>query len=138
MSGMYGIGEYLEYSGYDANVLYNQYIYGFNGISEGFTLEQYKAEIDSGRPVLIHVEGHSMFGYGYIDDTNIINVFDTWAPDGQNPGTMVWGGSYPYGVQSLQHYAVTVVDVVPEPATIAILGLGALFLCMGRPRRSVR
>jgi hypothetical protein len=132
LSGMCGIGEYLEYSGYDADVLYNQFIYGYDDIPEGFTLDQYKAEIDAGRPVLIHVEGHSMVGYGYVDDTDTINVYDTWAPNGQNPGTMTWGGSYPYGATSLQHYAVTVLTPVPEPTTLLLLLMGGAGLLRHR------
>ena len=136
-SGMYGIGEYLEYAGYDAAVLYNQYIYGYGtGPPAGFTLDQYKAEIDAGRPVLIHVEGHTMTGYGYVDGTTTINVYDTWGPnDGQNPGTMTWGGSYPYGVSSLEHYGVTVLEIIPEPASVLLLLLG-LSLLVSRKRRT--
>lgn len=132
ISGMYGISEYFEYIGYDLGVLYNQRIYGYDGISAGFTFEQYKAEIDAGRPVMIHIEGHSMLGYGYLDDTNIIKVFDTWAPNGQNPGTMLWGGSYPFGELDLTHFGVTVMTPLPEPATIVILGLGVLILISKR------
>jgi hypothetical protein len=122
--GMYGIGEYINYAGYETAVLYNQYIYGRNEISAGFTYEQYKAEIDAGRGVLIHVQGHTMYGYGYIDGTNTLQVYDTWAPAGQNPGTMVWGGSY----NSMAQYGVTVLQIVPEPVTIVLLGLGGLML----------
>jgi len=126
--GMYGIGEYISYAGYETAVLYNQYIYGRNGISAGFTYEQYKAEIDAGRGVLIHVQGHTMYGYGYIDGTDTIQVYDTWGPAGLNPGTMTWGSSYPYGSSSLAQYGVTVVQIVPEPVTIILLGLGGLLI----------
>jgi hypothetical protein len=122
--GMYGIGEYIQYTGYDTATLYNQRIYGHNGIDAGFTYEQYKAEIDAGRGVLIHVQGHTMYGYGYIDGTTTIEVYDTWAPDGQNPGTMAWGGSY----GSMAHLGVTVVQIIPEPMTMVLLTLGSLML----------
>ena len=122
--GMYGIGEYINYAGYEAAVLYNQYIYGRNGISAGFTYEQYKAEIDAGRGVLIQLQGHTMYGYGYIDGTDTIQVYDTWAPAGQNPGTMTWGGSY----NSMAQYGVTVIQIIPEPVTIVLLGLGGLLI----------
>jgi len=117
-SGMYGIGEYLEYAGYDAEELYNQYVDAM-GKTYGFTLAQYQAEINAGRPVMIHVEGHSMCGYGYIDGTSTINVYDTWDPNGQNPGTLTWGGSY----GGREHYGVTVLTI-PEPTGLALLVLG--------------
>ena len=129
-SGMYGIGEYINYCGYEVEALYNQYIYGYKGIEAGFTYEQYKAEIDAGRGVLIQVQNHTMYGYGYIDGTDTIQVYDTWAPGGANPGTMTWGGAYPYGNGSLAHYGVTVIELAhaPEPATIALLCLGAMMI----------
>ena len=126
--GMYGIGEYTKYAGYDATVLYSQYIYGFGGKSAGFTYAQYKAEIDAGRGVLIQVQTHTMYGYGYIDGTNTIKVYDTWAPAGSNPGTMTWGGSY----ASLGQFGVTVLGgltPIPEPAFVqmgALLGMSGL------------
>ena len=122
--GMYGIGEYLRYREYDAGILYNQRIYGYEGVAAGFTFAQYKAEIDAGRPVIVHVQEHSMLGYGY--SGNNILVYDTWLPNGQNPGTMVWGGSYPYGTTFLPMIGVTVVELIPEPATIFMLSLGCL------------
>ncbi|PKL43543.1 MAG: hypothetical protein CVV39_08520 [Planctomycetes bacterium HGW-Planctomycetes-1] len=124
IDGMYGIGEYIQYAGYDAATLYSQRIYGYDGIEAGFTYEQYKAEIDAGRGVLIHVQGHTMYGYGYIDGTTTIQVYDTWAPDGQNPGTMAWGGSY----GSMAHLGVTVVQIIPEPMTMVLLTLGSLMI----------
>jgi hypothetical protein len=117
--GMYGIGEYINYAGYDTAVLYSQFIYGYEGISAGFTFEQYMAEIDAGRPVLIHVDNHSMFGYGYDAATNTVLLHDTWSL-GQH--SMTWGGSY----EGLDHYGVTVLTLVPEPATITMLLIGSL------------
>jgi hypothetical protein len=132
-SGMCGIGEYLEYKGYDAAMLYNQYIFGHNGIDKGFSFEQYKGEILAGRPVMIHIEGHSMVGYGYQEGTSIIDVFDTWSPNGQNPGALLWGGDY----NGRQHYGVTVMQPIPEPSTILLLGSGIfLSYTIGRGKRN--
>lgn len=127
-SGMYGIGEYVEYCGYDtvAKGLYNQYIDTL-GLTYGFTFADYKAEIDAGRPVMIHVVGHSMFGYGYDDpDPNIdtddeVLLHDTWS---LGEHSMTWGGSY----SGLAHRGVTVMeitggDIIPEPASLAIWSL---------------
>ena len=126
-SGMYGIGEYLEYAGYDADVLYNQYI-DAAGKTYGFTFVEYMAEIDAGRPVMIHVEDHSMYGYGYDSDTTAVLLHDTWT-GGEH--SMTWGGTY----SGLDHYGVTVLTPIPEPATVALLGLGSLFL-IRRKRRA--
>jgi hypothetical protein len=94
-SAMYGVGEYLWYSGYDYDVLYNQRPYGFNGISNGFTAAQYRAEIDSGRPTLINITGHTMFGYGYtydsIEQQTTVYVHDTWD---EGDHTFTYGGYY--------------------------------------------
>ncbi len=134
-SGMYGIGEYIEYAGYDANVLYNQLIPGVADWlwpgnptnTEGFTFAQYMAEIDAGRPVLIHVESHTMYGFGYDSVAASVILNDTWAA---GPHSMTWGGSY----DGLYHYGVTALEPVPEPATIALLGLGALAVLRKRKR----
>ena len=90
--GMYGIGEYVNYAGYDFDGLYTQLIDAEATL--GFTYSQYQAEIDAGRPVMVHLDGHTMFGYGYDASQGQVYVYDTFAPDGQTPGNMTWGGSY--------------------------------------------
>ena len=138
--GMYGISEYIDYVGYSTANLYNQLVYGFNGNSAGFSFDQYKAEIDAGRGVLIHLKndqanvGHTMYGYGYdvIDGNDTIYVYDTLGPAGQNPGTLIWGDSYFYDDIPLAHYGVTVLEIIPEPAAILLLSLGIVFLNKSR------
>ncbi|UCG58367.1 MAG: hypothetical protein JSU70_02445 [Phycisphaerales bacterium] len=133
-SGMYGIGEYVNYAGYDPVVLYNQYI-DAQQLPYGFTYAQYQAEIDAGRPVLIHVEGHTMLGLGYIAGAPVISVYDTWSP---GPHFMTWGGAY----SGLQHYGVTVMelnpgDVIPAPGALLLGGIGASFVGWLRRRRTL-
>jgi len=119
--GMYGMCDYTDYRGYgsgnpqtDTN-FYTQLLPGKdpdgdgNVSTTGFTFNDYKTEIDNGRPVMIHIEGHSMCGYGYNDDgaNETVYVYDTWDPNGQNPGQFQWGTSYPYGADTLGHWGVT-------------------------------
>jgi len=133
--GMYGIGEYVKYCGYDYKTLYTQHIYvSSSSFPLGFTYPQYQAEIDAGRPVLIQVEGHTMLGYGYDAANNLVDVYDTWAPNGQNPGTMTWGGAY----SGMNQWGVVVMDPVPEPSTIVLLVAGACGLCIYGFRRRKR
>ena len=122
-SGMYGIGEYIDYAGYEVASLFNQYIEGYGEDNTlGFTFADYVAEIDAGRPVMIHVQGHTLYGYGYDRATGEVILHDTWSP-GEN--RMVWGDSY----SGMAHYSVTALElVIPEPATLALLCLGGLAL----------
>ncbi|TSA28506.1 PKD domain-containing protein [bacterium] len=108
--GCHGLREFFESRGYSiqANGNYSQYIYGYNGNTQGFTFNQFKAEIDAGRTVMIQVAGHSMVGFGYDDSTNLVYLHDTW--DYSNH-TMTWGGSY----SGMQHYGVSV--FILEPVT---------------------
>ena len=120
---MYGIYEYVAYRGYGVVDAYSQYIQG-RGTNPnlGFTLAQYHAEIDMGRPVIIQVEGHSMCGVGYEPQTTTIYVQDTWST---GPHPMTWGGSY----SGMTHYGVAVLELtggVPEPATMLLLAIGAV------------
>ncbi|MGW8255866.1 MAG: PEP-CTERM sorting domain-containing protein [Thermoguttaceae bacterium] len=131
--GMYGIGEYVNYAGYDYKTLYTQLIYSETA-PYGFTYAQYMAEIDAGRPVMIQIEGHSMYGYGYDAANSLVYVYDTWNPNGQNPGVMTWGGTY----AGMDHWGVEVLELapVPEPSTLAMLaGLGVMFAVGYRRRR---
>ncbi len=112
--GGYGIKLFYESRGYTVVNMYNQRILG-QGTDEnddptdlGFTFDQYKAEIDAGRPVMIHVVGHTMVGVGYDDSTNEIYIHDTW---NYNVHPMTWGGIY----SGMQHYAVTIVQLEEAP-----------------------
>ncbi len=102
--GTYGMKLFFEARSYSVVEYYNQLIYGYNGNQLGFTFNQFKQEIDNGNPVLIHVEGHSMLGYGYDNISNTIYLHDTW--DYENH-TMTWGGQY----GTLQHWGVSVIHL---------------------------
>jgi hypothetical protein len=104
--GGYGFKLFYESRGYAVTTMYNQYIRGAgSNPSLGFTYDQYKSEIDAGRPVMIHVQGHTMVGVGYDDSaSNLMYIHDTWD---YVTHTMQWGGSY----AGMDHYAVTIVQL---------------------------
>jgi len=125
-SGMYGIGEYIRYAGYDYDTLYSQHIEGYNGNAGGFTLDDYINSIDDERPVIIQIEGHSMLGVGYDDqDNSTIYVHDTWS---EGDHAMPWGGTY----SGLQQTGVTVVGLVPEPNALIFLFVFAILIYIRR------
>ena len=103
--GGYGFELFYESRGYTVDTAYNQYIYGYDGNTLGFTYAQYKAEIDAGRPVMIHLEGHTIVGLGY-DDTSsdLMYIHDTWD---YSTHDMIWGGTY----SLMQHLGVTVIQL---------------------------
>ncbi len=101
-----GLADFFTSRGYTWTTMYNQYIEEV--VSGGFTYEQFQAEIDAGRPVLIQLWGHTMLGYGYSTTGNLIYVHDTW--DYSNH-TMTWGGYYTGG---LLHQGVTVIHLEPS------------------------
>lgn len=105
--GCRGMRLFAESRGYTVLENYNQYIAGHDGNSAGFTYEQFKDEIDAGRPVMIQVDGHTMLGVGY-DGEDTVYVHDTWSHE---PHAMTWGGTY--GFEELQHFGVTVIRLAP-------------------------
>ena len=139
-SGMYGLWEYEQYSGYgsgglESQNIYNQYVDTL-GLADGFSFEDYIGEIDAGRPVMILVAniedvlGHSMFGYGYDDVTDEIILHDTWT---EAEHRLAWGGSYHYtGDIYLDLRGITAFEptggIVPVPAAVLLgmLGLGVV------------
>ena len=113
----HGLRLFVESRGYSVATNFNQLIYGYDGNTNGFTFEDFKAEIDAGRPVIIYVTGHIMLGYGYEDTGSTIYIRDTWD---YSTHSMTWGGSY----SGMQHLGVCVVRLasnsLPAAPTLAV------------------
>jgi hypothetical protein len=133
IDGMYGVGEYINYSTYSFTTLYTQ-LTDNQGTPFGFTFQDYKDEIDAGRGVMIQVEGHTMAGIGY-DGDNIV-LYDTWSP---GPHTMAWGGAY----SNMAQWGVTVFElsggepIIPAPGAVVLAGIGASLVGWLRRRRGL-
>jgi hypothetical protein len=104
--GPYGFELFMESRGYNVVNRYNQTIVGYNGNTAGFSFDNFKTEIIAGRPVMIHVEGHTMLGIGYDDASQQIYIHNTWD---YSTYTMTWGGVY----EGMQHLAVSVFELEP-------------------------
>ena len=107
--GCHGLRLFAQSRGYSVTANFSQYIQGYRRLKTGFTFQNYMAEIDAGRPVLIQVSGHTMLGFGYNATGSIVYLHDTW--DYSNH-SMTWGGSY----SGMQHYGVTVLRLTPQAA----------------------
>ena len=113
--GAWGMRLFVESRGYDVVLntsrgryeTCSQYIRGYASPTRGYTLAQYKKQIDAGRPVLIHVTGHTMIGFGYSSINNSIDIHDTWD---HSDHTMTWGGWY----EGLQHRGVGWIEMEPS------------------------
>jgi len=111
--GGYGLQLFYESRGYTVVDRYNRVLLGYDWdgsgtvyspATEGATFADYKAEIDAGRPVMIHLEGHTIVGVGYDDSTNTMYIHDTW---GYSTYTMTWGGMY----AGMLHFGITIVTL---------------------------
>ncbi len=143
-----GLDNYATSKGYnfDAQALTNEF-------SENFSFDDYKAEIDAGRPVEILVlktgAGHAVTGIGYEDNAGTANDFyvlhDTWSlvdQYGAQPGGEPSGGKQvgafeywrwdPYVPNSGEYTVFGGVTFtapgVPEPSTIILLIFSGLIL----------
>jgi hypothetical protein len=110
--GGYGLKLFFESRGCPVTGYYNQYILGYNGLTQGFGFNDYTSMIDMGFPVMIQVAGHTMLGVGYDLTGNKVLLHDTWD---YGLHEMVWGDSY----AGMQHYGVTVISF-PCPAVTSI------------------
>ena len=115
----YGLSLLVESKGYslDADATFTR--------NKGdFTFQNYKAEIDAGRPVLISIRtagnaGHMVVGYGYNEENSTIIFDDTYRSDCR----MTWNGTYEYADDyfSISSFTTIVFDVSsssPEPEPI--------------------
>jgi hypothetical protein len=108
-SGSYGIYQYFRHAGYgdsnpaDVNWIYNQ-VADTWGLTLGFSLADYRAEIEAGRVVLLHLENHTVLAYGYDVTTGQLLIHDTATPGAHR---IYWGGTY-FGYPM---FGVTVVDL---------------------------
>jgi len=102
--GTYGRKLFYEARGYSVTDCYAQ---ATNNIaSGGFSLANFRAEIDAGRPVFINLAGHSIVGVGYDPSSSTIYIHDTWY---NSANTMTWGGSY----SGMEMQSVSIVNLVP-------------------------
>ncbi len=113
--GTLGRKQFYEARGYTVTTCYNQHTDNF--VAGGFSLAQFKAEIDAGRPVMLNLftspYGHTVVGVGYDDASNTIYINDTWD---YSIHAMTWGGSY--GSPSMALSSVSIVNLQnPIPAT---------------------
>jgi|GEM_PF-2564031 len=101
---LYGIDLYVKQAGYKLDASKTMTVRTSNNGGD-FDFEDYKAEIDAGRAVMLHIEGHTMLGYGYDASTNEIILDDTYEHDQR----MQWGGSYYYSGSNRELQAVSLV-----------------------------
>ncbi len=121
--GTVGRKNYYQSRGYTVTECFNQRT--DNSIAGGFSLSQFKQEIDAGRPVMINLQGHTIVGYGY--DGNTIYIRDTWSSDPDVRPTMQWGGSY----QGMPMQSVSIVKV--SPGSTPPSGLSLAFPMIFKP-----
>ena len=118
-----GRKQFYEAKGYTVTTCYNQKT--DNEIAGGFSLAEYQAEIDAGWPVLLHLRGHFVVGYGYSGST--IYLRDTWDSDPSQTYTMTWGEDY----LGMELMSVSIVHLDPPtsptflPLIISRTGNGA-------------
>ena len=108
IDGTLGFKNFYESRGYFVSECYYQAT--DNQYAGGFSFENFKAEIDAGQPVMLHVTGHTMVGVGYADPSTVY-LHDTWD---YNTHSMTWGGSYlgmPLYSVSVVHLASPEMDV---------------------------
>lgn len=126
---MRGLRQFWENKGYSIYLNYNQtiakmkvdgpsFVYD-SSYNRGFTFEEYKSEIDAGRPVFIAVVGHVMLGVGYEPgvyyqdnpDWPKIYIHNTWD---YATRSMYWGRTY----SGMQHMGAMVFH--PHPLDVNI------------------
>jgi hypothetical protein len=118
--GTLGRKLFYEARGYTVTDCYNQRT--DNTVAGGFSLAQFRAEIDAGRPVMLNLLGHTIVGVGYDDTSSTIYIHDTWD---NNNHTMTWGTSY----SGMALNSVSIVNLqAPARIISGNAGIGAVTL----------
>ena len=119
--GIYGFKLFMESRGYVVTELYTQSV-DARVTSGGFSFNDYKAEIDHGYPVMIHLTGHTIIGVGYdtTDGINTVYLYDTWDFDLHS---MVWGEQYGEGSGAMDHESVSIIHIVDTDVPTANAGV---------------
>ena len=91
ISMLYGLDLYVQSRGYSLDKK-NTGSFDVDTNGGSFTFEDFKKEIDAGRPVIVSIKGHAMVAYGYNPNTKEIIFDDCYDADQR----MTWGGTYFY------------------------------------------
>lgn len=105
-SMLHGLNLYVQSRGYalDGEITG---CYLVDVVGGSFTFADYMREIDAGRPVMISVQGHSMAGYGYNEETQEI-IFDDCYVSGRR---MKWNGTYRFDKVDRKLQSVAVIGI---------------------------
>ncbi len=91
ISMQYGLDLYVQSRGYSLDRK-NTGSFKVDTNGGSFTFEDFKKEIDAGRPVVVSITGHAMVAYGYNASTKEIIFDDCYDADQR----MKWGSTYYY------------------------------------------
>ncbi len=108
--GSFGLKQFFLSRGYSVDFYYNQLIEESSTLPAGFTFEDFKREIDAGRPVILLLVDHGVLGIGYDDTGNTVYIHDAQDHDLH---TMTWGGTY----DNHQHHSVSVIKLTSPVIT---------------------
>ena len=111
--GLCGLRDFYAARGYIVIECYSQYTNNVSG--RGFSYEDFKAEIDAGRPVMVHLKGHTVVGVGY-QDPNTIYIHDTWD---HSIHSLRWGTSY----AGMSLLGVSILHLAQAPTDIHTLSV---------------
>ena len=119
-SVIYGLYLYVQDKGYDLDRKVTG-VYQTDVDGGDFTFDDYRMEIDAGRPVVVFISDHIMTGYGYNAETREI-LFD----DCYNSGRMVWDGVYHYADADRKLEAIGTIGFLTMAADIDLAVTSAI------------
>ena len=100
--GTYGRKLFYEARGYTVTDCYAQVT--DNKKAGGFSLANFKTEIDAGHPVFLNLTGHSVVGVGYDPSpSTTIYIHDTWD---NSEHSMTWGETYSSPTMKLESVSI--------------------------------